>query len=174
MRKPSVDFWAPIGKFTSSLDIYDKINLLGYIVPCFGSNDPKQEQALQDFASGLKPTMALIRSKCPDLKESDIQLIGTEFLAAEILKPSSNTSREEFAKWIGAMTDEEVRAPLVARQKIRRASAEQLDAFKKEQEDAKAELEKQKKRYQEVVKLARENRSMIISGRTGKFEEFKK
>ena len=174
MRKPSVDFWAPVGQFTSSLDIEDKINLLAYIVPCFGSNDPAQEQALQDFASGLKPTMALIRSKCPDLRDADVQLIATEFLAAEVLKPTSKTSREDFAKWIGAMTDEEVRAPLVARQKIRRESAEELTAYKKEQAEAKAELEEQKKRYQEVVKLARENRSMIISGRTGKFEEFKK
>ena len=173
MRKPSKDFWEPIGQYTSSLEIQDKINLLGYIVPCFGSNDSAQEQALQDFASGLKPTMALIRSKCPDLPESDIQLIGTELLAAEILKPSSKTSREDFAKWVAAMTAEEVKAPLVARQQLRRKAQEDLGEYKKEQADAKAELEKQRKRYEEVVRQARENRSMVISGRTGKFEEYK-
>ena len=117
--------------------------------------------------------MALIRSKCPDLPESDIQLIGTELLAAEILKPSSKTSREDFAKCVAAMTAEEVKAPLVARQQLRRKAQEDLGEYKKEQADAKAELEKQRKRYEEVVRQARENRSMVISGRTGKFEEYK-
>jgi hypothetical protein len=157
------------------MNVEDKINLLGYIVPCFGSNDPDQLQALQDFASGLKPTMNLVRMKCPGLPEPDVQLIATEFLAAEILKPSSSgkVSREDFAKWLGAMTAEEIKAPLVARQQLRRQSAEELGAYKQEQADRKAELEKQRALYQEVVKKARENRSMILNGRTGKFEVFK-
>jgi len=154
------------------MEIEDKINLLAYIVPCFGSNDSAQEQALRDFASGLKPTMALIRSKCPDLSESDIELISTEFLAAEILKPRG-TTRDKFAKWIAAMDEDEVKAPLVARQQLRRKSQEEMAVYRKEQADAKAELEKQRKRYEEVVKQAREDRSMVINGRTGKFEEYK-
>jgi len=155
------------------MDVQDKINLLGYIVPCFGSNNPAQEQALIDYAAGLKPTMSLIRKKCPDLQEPDVQLIATELLAAEILKPTSNTSREEFAKWVAAMTEDEMKAPLKARQQLKLRSKEDLAAYKKQQADAKEEMEKQKKRYEEVVRLARENRSMVISGRTGKFEEYK-
>lgn len=173
LRKPSKDFWEPLGTYTSNLEIEDKINLLGYIVPCFGSNDKAQEACLQDFAAGLKPTIALVRSKCPDLGDADIQLIATEFLAAEILKPSSKTSREDFAKWIATMEDTELKAPLVARQALRRKSQEGLASFKTEQMEAKEELEKQKKRYQEVVRQARESRTMVISGRTGKFEEYK-
>jgi hypothetical protein len=177
LRKPSKEFWEPIGQYTSQMNVDDKINLLGYIVPCFGSNDPDQLQALQDFASGLKPTMNLVRTKCPGLPEPDVQLIATEFLAAEILKPNSSssgkTSREDFAKWLGAMTAEEIKAPLVARQQLRRQSAEELTVYKQEQADRKAELEKQRALYQEVVKKARENRSMILNGRTGKFEIFK-
>jgi hypothetical protein len=157
------------------MNVDDKINLLGYIVPCFGSNDPDQLQALQDFASGLKPTMNLVRMKCPGLPEPDVQLIGTEFLAAEILKSSSSgtTSREDFAKWLGAMTAEEIKAPLIARQQLRRQAAEELGAYKQDLAERKAELEKQRALYQEVVKKARENRSMILNGRTGKFEVFK-
>ena len=172
LRKPSKEFWEPIGQYTSQIGVEDKINLLGYIVPCFGSGDPEQEKALENFATGLAPTMALVRSKCSGLSEPDVQLIATEFLAAEILKPGRST-REEFAKWLGAMTEEEMKAPLVARQALRRASEEELGAYKKEQADAKEELEKQRKRYEEVVKQARENRSMVLNGRTGKFEEFK-
>ena len=156
------------------MDVEDKINLLGYIVPCFGSNDAEQEKALDTFVTGLAPTMSLVREKCPGLPEPDVQLIATEWLATELLNSAGDrTTREEFAKWLGAMTEEEIKAPLVARQQLRRMSQEGMAAYKKEQADAKAELEKQRKRYQEVVKRARENRSMIINGRTGKFEEYK-
>lgn len=172
LRKPSKEFWEPIGQYTSQMDVEDKINLLGYVVPCFGSNDDAQEKALQDFATGLAPTMSLVRSKCAGLSEQDVQLIATEFLAAEILKPGKST-REEFAKWLGAMTEEEMKTPLVTRQQLRRASKEELDAYKKEEADAKAALEEKRKEYQELVKTARKNRSMVINGRTGKFEEYK-
>lgn len=172
LRKPSKEFWEPIGQYTSQLGVEDKINLLCYLVPCFGSNDPEQEKALDAFATGLAPTMNLVRSKCSGLSEPDVQLIATEFLAAEILKPGK-TSREEFAQWLGAMSEEEMKAPLVARQEVRGKSQDELAAYKKEQADAKAELEKQRKLYEEAVKTARENRSMVINGRTGKFEEYK-
>ena len=172
MRKPSKEFWEPVGQYTSQMEVEDKINLLGYIVPCFGSNDAAQEESLQSFVTALAPTMSLVREKCPGLAEPDVQLIATEWLATEVLKGS--TSRAEFAKWLGAMTEEEMKAPLVARQKLRRQSQEELIAHKQELADAKAEIEKQRKLYEEVVKRARENRSMIINGRTGKFEEFKK
>ncbi|CAB9511959.1 Methyltransferase domain [Seminavis robusta] len=172
LRKPSKDFWEPLGQYTSQMDVEDKISLLGYIVPCFGSNDPDQLQALQDYASGLKPTMNLVRMKCPGLPEPDVQLIATEFLAAEILKPGQ-TTREDFAKWLGEMTEDEIKAPLVARQKLRRSSAEELEAFQEEIAEQKAEFEKTKERYEEIKKQARENRSMILNGRTGKFEEYK-
>lgn len=156
------------------MEVEDKINLLSYIVPCFGSNNADQEQALDDFVTALAPTMALVREKCSGLQESDVQLIATEFLAAEVVKPAAGKpSRAEFAKWLGAMTEAEMKAPLVERQALRRRSQEELNAYKKEKADAKAELETQKKKYEEVVKLARENRSMIINGRTGKFEEYK-
>lgn len=173
MRKPTKDFWEPIGQYTSQIKVEDKINLLGYIVPCFGSNDKAQEQCLRDFASGLKPTMAIIRNKCPDLAEPDVQLIATEFLAAEILKPKSSTSREDFAKWLSAMTANEIKQPLQTRRSIRDKSKAELDAYKAEQKRAEEELEQQRKRYQEIVKQARENRSMVLNARTGKFEEYK-
>lgn len=173
LRKPSTEFWEPIGQFTSQMNVEDKINLLGYIVPCFGSNDKAQEQALQDFASGLKPTMAIVRSKCPGLQEPDVQLIATEFLAAEILKPESKTTREEFAKWLNAMTEEEIKEPLVKRRAIQEKSTNEMKAFKAERQKAQEELEKQRKRYEEVVKIARDNRSMVLNARTGKFEEYK-
>ena len=43
--------------------IEDKINLLAYLVPRFGSGNPEQEEALLAFATGLTPTFKLIREK---------------------------------------------------------------------------------------------------------------
>eukprot|EP00977_Amphora_coffeiformis_P007380 scaffold1595_cov171-Amphora_coffeaeformis.AAC.21 len=51
LRKPSEEFWAPIGRLTAKVPVEEKISLLGYMVPCFGSDDPEQERALQDYVS---------------------------------------------------------------------------------------------------------------------------
>ena len=173
LRTPSPDFWQPVGELTAAMDIDDKINLLSYIVPRFGSGDEEQEAALLAYASGLKPTFDLVRSKCPDLSESDVQLLGTELLNAEVLIAGRST-REEFAAWLGAMTADEMKRILAVRKGLNEESSSQLDAYKvqlKEEEEQRKEIQKQ---YEEQVKEARKNRTIVLNPATGKFQEIKK
>ncbi len=173
LRTPSPEFWQPIGELTAAMDIDDKINLLSYLVPRFGSGNAEQEAALLAYASGLKPTFDIIRSKCPDLSEPDVQLLGTELLNAEVLIPGRST-REEFAAWLGAMTADEMNKILGVRKGLNEESSSQLDAYKvqlKEEEEKRAEIRKQ---YEEQVKEARKTRSIVLNPATGKFQEVTK
>lgn len=173
LRTPSPDFWQPIGELTAAMDIDDKINLLSYLVPRFGSGNAEQEAALLAYASGLKPTFDIIRSKCSDLSEPDVQLLGTELLNAEVLIPGRST-REEFAAWLGAMTADEMKKILAVRKGLNEESSSQLDAYKvqlKEEEEKRAEIRKQ---YEEQVKEARKTRSIVLNPATGKFQEVTK
>lgn len=173
LRKPTPEFWEPVGQFTANMAVEDKINLLGYLVPCFGTNDPAQENSLQEFVTGLEPTLKYVRSRLPNLSEGDHQLLATELLAAEMLKPSSGTTRREFAQWMAAMTDEELQAPLETRRQLRQRCAAEFEEFKKEKAAKEALIEKQREKYKEACEEARKTRTMIINPRTGKFEEFK-
>jgi len=173
LRTPSPDFWQPVGELTSGMDINDKINLLSYIVPRFGSGKAEQEAALLTYASGLKPTFTCIRSKCPELSESDVQLLGTELLNAEILIPGRST-KEEFAAWLGSMTNADMTSILSARKGLNEESNAQLAAYKVEQEEEEERRAEIRKRYEEQVDEARKNRSIIFNPNTGKFQELKK
>ena len=173
LRTPSPDFWQPVGELTGAMDINDKINLLSYLVPRFGSNNAEQEAALLMYASGLKPTFECIRSKCPDLSESDVQLVGTELLNAEILIPGRST-KEEFASWLGAMTCTDVKSFLSARKGLNEDSDTELAAYKVEQAEEEKRRAEIRKRYEEQVDEARKNRSIIFNPKTGKFQELKK
>jgi len=173
LRTPSPEFWQPVGELTAAMDINDKINLLSYIVPRFGSGNEEQEAALLTYASGLKPTFASIRSKCPELSESDVQLLGTELLNSEILIPGRST-KEEFAAWLGAMTASDMNSILSTRKGLNIESDTQLAAYKvqlEEEEERRAEI---RKRYEEQVQEARKNRTIIFNPGTGKFQELKK
>jgi len=173
LRTPSPEFWQPIGEFTSAMDINDKINLLSYLVPRFGSGKMEQEAALLTYASGLTPTFECIRSKCPDLSESDVQLLGTELLNAEILIPGRST-KEEFAAWLGAMTNPDMKSILSARKGLTEESNSQLADYKVEQEVEQKRRAEIRKRYDDQVDESRKNRSIIFNPNTGKFQELKK
>jgi hypothetical protein len=155
------------------MEIFDKINLLSYLVPRFGSGNPEQEDALLAFATGLKPTFAVIRSKCPDLPESDVQLLGTELLCAEILFPGRST-KEEFASWLGSMTESDMKDILAVRKGFNAAATSELNAFKEEQAELQRQREELQQRYKEQVANARKERTMAFNPKTGKFEEIKK
>merc|ERR1712241_1080320 len=43
LRKPSKDFWAPVGKLTAAMTPEDKVNLLAFIVPRFGRGSAAQD-----------------------------------------------------------------------------------------------------------------------------------
>lgn len=170
LRKPSKDFWAPVGKLTAAMTPEDKVNLLAYIVPRFGSGDPAQDEALEAFVSGLEPTFKVIRSKCPSMKESDVQLLGSELLASEILKPGLST-REEFAAWLGALSDVDLEFILTKRKSFKEEAKKDLETFQEERKAEQERVEKRREKIQEQVMTARENRSVIFNPRTGKVEE---
>merc|ERR1712087_781782 len=65
LLNPSKDFWEPVGMNTANMVLEDKINLLAYLVARFGSGDAAQEEALAAFASGLEPTLAVVKKKLP-------------------------------------------------------------------------------------------------------------
>jgi len=153
--------------------IDDKINLLAYLVPRFGSNDPEQEASLLAFATGLKPTFSLIRSKCPRMGESDVQLLGTELLCSEILIPARST-KQEFAAWVGSMTTADLEGILEKRKESNKVAASELAEYREERERVEKEREELRRRYEEQVKKAREERTMGFNPRTGKFEEIVK
>ena len=173
LRKPSAEFWAPVGKLTAAMTPAEKINLLSYIVPRFGSGDTAQDEALEAFVSGLEPTFTYIRSKCPDMKESDVQLLGSELLASEVLRPG-RSSREEFALWLGALNEDELKSILSKRKSIEANAKLELKNYREEVEAEKTRAEDRRKKIQEQVMDARENRTIMFNPRTGKFEELPK
>ena len=169
LRKPSEEFWAPIGQLTAKVPVEEKISLLGYMVPCFGSDDPEQERALRDYVSGLKPTYAALRSKCPDLPESDIEMLGAELLAYEILKPG-RSSKEDFAAWLATMTGEELKDMLAVRKSYREVARAELAEFREERAAAEAKRQDYLRRMEEQKQHAFKVRSMVFNPRTEKFE----
>jgi SAM-dependent methyltransferase len=173
LRTPSAHFWQPVGELTGSMDVTDKINLLAHLVPRFGSGNPEQEDALLAFATGLTPTFALVRSKCPDLSESDVQLLGTELLCAEILFPGRST-KEEFATWLGSMTEADLRKILSMRKGYNEEAKSELTAYREEQAELQRTREEIQKRYKEQMAKARRERTMAFNPQSGRFEEIKK
>mmetsp|Transcript_20152 Transcript_20152/g.43471 ORF Transcript_20152/g.43471 Transcript_20152/m.43471 type:complete len:656 (+) Transcript_20152:69-2036(+) len=171
LRTPGKDFWAPVGEDTAAIQIEDKISLLGYLVPCFDSGDEALEEALHSFATGLKPTYSVIRSKWPQMAEEDVQLLGSELLAYELLTPG-RTTKEEFAIWLEAMTAEDLNGLLNIRKSYRRAAAEGLDDYVKAEEAKKARREAAVKKMEEQKETAKMTRTMIFNPRTEKFEKF--
>jgi SAM-dependent methyltransferase len=172
LRTPREKFWKPVGENTSAIALEDKISLLAYLVPRFGSDDPAQEDALQAFATGLKPTYAVIRSKCPDLSEADVQLIGTELMANEVAKPGL-TTREEFAAWVGMLNESEIRELLTLRKSFREAAKADLVAYNDVREKERKRIEELRTKMQEQIKTAQEERSMYFNPKTEKMEVFK-
>lgn len=171
LRKPSKEFWQPIGELTSKIPVEEKISLLSYIVPCFGSDDPEQEAALQDFVTGLKPTYALLRSKCPQLSESDIELLGAELLAYEILKPG-RSSKEGFSAWLGSLTGDELVEMLGVRKSYREMARVELQEYKKERAKAEAQRQEYLKRMEEQKEKAAKERTLVFNPRSQKFEVY--
>jgi hypothetical protein len=171
LRTPTPEFWGPMGELTAAVPVEEKISLLGHIVPCFGSDDPEQETALQDFVSGLKPTFAVVRAKCPDLEEGDIELLGSELLAYEILKPG-RSSKMDFSTWMATLTGEELLEMLSARKSYRVTAQQLLGEYKEEQVDAEAKRQDYLQRMEEQKKQANLERSMVFNPRTQKFEVF--
>jgi hypothetical protein len=155
------------------MDINDKINLLSYLVPRFGGGSAEQEKALLTYAAGLKPTFDCIRSKCSDLSESDVQLLGTELLNAEILVPGRST-KEQYAAWIGAMSEADMMNVLSERKGLNEGSKSELAAYKVELEEQEKQRVEIRKRYEEQVDEARKSRSIVFNPNTGKFQELKK
>lgn len=172
LRPPSTEFWLPVGKNTAAMIIEDKINLLAYIVPRFGSGNPEQEDALQAFVTALKPTYAVIRAKCPELPESDVQLLGTELLAAEIL-PVGVSTREEFAIWLAALSADEMREILSIRKSFQAEAKVELAQYKQARKEEAEAREEYKRVMNEQVEKARKERSLIFNPRTQKMEVFK-
>lgn len=151
----------------------DKVNLLAYIVPRFGSNDPAQKDALEAFVSGLEPTFAVIRSKCPGMDEGDVQLLGSELLASEVLIPGRST-REEFAIWLGALAEDDLKTILAKRKSFKEDAKLELKAFQEEREAEQKRLQERREMIQKQVMDAREVRTVIFNPRTGKVEELEK
>lgn len=173
LLNPSAEFWEPVGMNTANMVLEDKINLLAYVVARFGSGDPAQEEALQAFATGIEPTMAVVRRKVPDLSDADVELLGTELLCAEVLIPGRST-KEDFATWVGSMSEDDLRGVLNARKSFNEDTLGELATFREEKEAEKKRLEELRSRYAEQVQKAREERTMTFSPKTGKFQELKK
>jgi hypothetical protein len=121
----------------------------------------------------MKPTFSAIRSTCPDLSEDDVQLLGTELLASEILIPGRST-REQFAAWVGALTDVEMNDILAARKRSKEEAKAELKQFRDERKAKEEAAENAQQKMREQVQKAREERSMIFNPQTGKMEEIKK
>jgi len=173
LRTPSKDFWAPVGRLTSQMKPEDKVSLLSYIVPRFGSGDEMQDEALQAFVTALKPTFEVIQAKCPEMTRADVELVGTEALAAEILTPGRST-REEFAKWLGSMTAADIEDLLAKRKSYNDKAAEELRAMREGREEEKRRREEEMKQYQQQIQRAREERTLVLNEKTGKMEYVEK
>lgn len=171
LRKPSPEFWEPVGRLTAAMPPEEKVSLLSFIVPRFTSLS-SSAPALQSFVTGLEPTFALLRSKCPTLNEDDIQTVGSELLACEIL--TERSSRREFALWLGELTEEEIKDILKMRKSYREEAMKAMNAMREERERKKKEEEETMKKYKEQMKKAREERTMVFNEKTGKMELMEK
>lgn len=173
LRTPGDDFWMPVGTLTANMDPEDKVNLLSHIVPRFGSGNAEQEAALQTFVAALTPTFAAIKAKCPDMSDGDVQLLGTELLAAEILQPGRST-RAEFATWLGAMSDADLTAYLGRRKAFKEDAVAEMKAMQAERAAEEARVEAEREKMMEQARKAREERTMQFNPENGKMEEIKK
>eukprot|EP00526_Cylindrotheca_closterium_P007799 CAMPEP_0113620328 /NCGR_PEP_ID=MMETSP0017_2-20120614/10357_1 /TAXON_ID=2856 /ORGANISM="Cylindrotheca closterium" /LENGTH=651 /DNA_ID=CAMNT_0000529987 /DNA_START=31 /DNA_END=1986 /DNA_ORIENTATION=+ /assembly_acc=CAM_ASM_000147 len=173
LLNPSKEFWEPVGMNTANVELSEKVNLLAYLVPRFGSGDEKQDEALLAYASGLEPTLAVVRSKCPDMPDSDAELLAAEVLAAEILIPGRST-REEFAAWLGSMSQADMEGLLKARRSYNDEASDELAAFRAAKEAENQRIEDLRKRYEAQVEKAREERTMAFNPRTKKFQVLSK
>mmetsp|Transcript_7624 Transcript_7624/g.9976 ORF Transcript_7624/g.9976 Transcript_7624/m.9976 type:complete len:660 (-) Transcript_7624:86-2065(-) len=171
LRTPGPDFWGPVGKETAAIPVAEKISLLGYIVPRFDSGDAAQEEALQAFVTGLQPTFSVIRSKCPHYSEGDVQLLGAELLAYELLTPGF-TTREDFAIWLESMTKEDLSDLLDIRKSYRLAAEEGLANFLQDEEAKKTRREAMIEKMKAQKENARMSRTLIFNPRSQKFETF--
>ena len=117
----------------------------------------------------MKPTFAYIRSKCPDLSEADVQLLGSELLAAEVLKPGRST-REEFAAWLGSLGDDEMKVILAARMRVKDEAVAQLEEYRSIKAEEVAREEEERNLMKAQVEAARKERSMVFNPKTGKME----
>lgn len=169
LRKPSKEFWEPVGRLTSAMDAEDKINLLTYLVPRFGSGDPAKDAALDAFVGGMTPTFTYLRGRFPSYPESDIQLLGTELLAAELLDQEITTPKK-FATWVGAMSDEELVKILDNRKQIRQSAKNELDEFRTIQAETKRKEEEREQKQKAQLEKAREERTLDFDIKTGAFE----
>ena len=151
----------------------DKINLLSHLVPRFGSGDEAQEQALQAFVTGMEPTFEVIKSKCGDMSAADVQLLGTELLASEILIPGRST-RDEFGLWLGALEESELKSILEKRKSFKAQANEEMKQMQKEREEERKRIEETRQQMIEQQEKAREERSMAFNPETGKMEEVAK
>eukprot|EP00559_Dactyliosolen_fragilissimus_P001479 CAMPEP_0184867870 /NCGR_PEP_ID=MMETSP0580-20130426/28014_1 /TAXON_ID=1118495 /ORGANISM="Dactyliosolen fragilissimus" /LENGTH=584 /DNA_ID=CAMNT_0027368349 /DNA_START=267 /DNA_END=2024 /DNA_ORIENTATION=- len=170
LRAPSKEFWEPVGRLTGAMVPEDKVNLLAHIVPRFGSGDPNQEACLGNFVTGLSPTFSVLKSKSPGMTESDIQLLGTEMLAAEILKPG-RSSKEQFASWLGSLTEEEMKEYLKRRKSFKELAIVEMKEMQAERQAEKERIEEYRKKMMEQQEKARAERSMAFNPETGKMEK---
>lgn len=173
LRTPSEEFWVPIGENTANMDVEERISLLGYIVPRFGSGNPEQEEALKAFVTGLAPTYSVIRSKCSELSDIDVELLGTELLATEVLTLGRST-RSEFAAWITALEPDELRELLLLRKSVRESAKNELANYKEQLAEEQRARDEYKRKYDEQIKAARENRSLYFNPKTQKMEMLEK
>jgi SAM-dependent methyltransferase len=169
LRTPSKEFWGPIGENTSNMAIEDKISLLAFIVARFGSGDPAQEEALQAFVTGLMPTYSVIRNKCQEMTAAEVEVLGTELLAAEVLTVGCST-RQEFATWLVELSGDELRDFGLNRKLIRVKAKQQLDDYKNAKLEEKERIEEYRKTYEQQIQTARENRSLIFNPKTKKMQ----
>ena len=174
-------FWSVIGERTSAMTPEDKIILLAHLVPRFGgggdekSGSVTRKRGLDDFLAGLEPTFQVVRGKCLQMSEADVQLLGTEYLAADILPGDEGVStKREFALWLEECTQEEHEEVLGQRKAFQAASRSELEMVKR----ARVEQEEREKREQQELeeqrKNAEDNRSMAFNPETGKMEEISK
>jgi len=155
------------------MDPENKVNLLAHLVPRFGSNNAAQEESLQDFVTGLKPTFQLIKQKCPSLSEGDVQTLGTELLSSEILIPNI-TTKQQFAVWLQELTEDELLGYYNDRTQIKVLAVAEMNEMKAQRQALIQEREDRMNAMKEQVQTARSERTMVFNEKTGKMEEVKK
>ena len=171
LSPPNDSFWGPVGKLTGAMVPEDKVSLLAHIVPRFGKNGEEGERRLRDFVSGLEPTCSALRRKCGGMDEGDVQLAATELLAAEVMRVGRGGGKEEFARFVTAMSKEDVEGVLERRKGYKREAEEEMKKMVQEREEERKRAEEEREKMMKQMEEARENRTMRFNPETGAFEE---
>jgi aminopeptidase C len=122
-----------------------------------------------------KKVMFLLQNPSKDEENCKIykicnKLLNKDKLISEILMRPGNSSKDEFASWLGSMNESDLQVILQDLRRSGDAARSELLIMQEERRAEQERIETLKKRMLDQQSAARNDRSLIVNTRTGKLE----